>query len=156
RYRGEAICALVGDRATVEAIRDEELSISWQIEPPVAGIDAAKAAGAPLVQSDKPGNVLVRGHIACGNVAQGFAAAAAVGEGGFETAFVEHAYIEPEAGYACRVGDRLEIRFCTQSPYMARDENALILGLAPEQVRIVPTAVGGGFGGKLDQSLAPM
>jgi CO/xanthine dehydrogenase Mo-binding subunit len=33
---------------------------------------------------------------------------------------------------------------------------ALILGLKPEQVRIVPTAVGGGFGGKLDLSLQPL
>ena len=35
---------------------------------------------------------------------------------------------------------------------MDRDELAGILRLAPEQVRIVPTAVGGGFGGKLDLS----
>ncbi len=33
---------------------------------------------------------------------------------------------------------------------------ALILGIRPDQVRIVPTAVGGGFGGKLDLSLQPL
>ncbi len=82
--------------------------------------------------------------------------AAAVAEGAFETGFVEHAYIEPEAGYARRVGDRIEIVACTQTPYMDRDEIALIMGLKPAQVRIVPTAVGGGFGGKLDLSLQPL
>src|SRR5262245_66188525 len=39
---------------------------------------------------------------------------------------------------------------------MDRDELALILGLKPEQVRIVPSACGGGFGGKLDLSLQPL
>ncbi len=82
--------------------------------------------------------------------------AAAIAEGAFETGFVEHAYIEPEAGYARRVGDRIEILACTQTPYMDRDEIALIMGLKPTQVRIVPTAVGGGFGGKLDLSLQPL
>jgi CO/xanthine dehydrogenase Mo-binding subunit len=66
------------------------------------------------------------------------------------TTFVEHAYVEPEAGYARRVGDRMEVTVSTQAPYMDRDEVALILGIPPTDVRIIPTACGGGFGGKLD------
>jgi CO/xanthine dehydrogenase Mo-binding subunit len=31
-----------------------------------------------------------------------------------------------------------------------------VLGIAPSQVRIIPTATGGGFGGKLDLSLQPL
>ena len=38
---------------------------------------------------------------------------------------------------------------------MDRDETALILGIRPEQVRIIPTACGGGFGGKLDLGVHP-
>jgi CO/xanthine dehydrogenase Mo-binding subunit len=38
---------------------------------------------------------------------------------------------------------------------MDRDDIAKILGIAPSQVRIIPTAVGGGFGSKLDLSLQP-
>jgi CO/xanthine dehydrogenase Mo-binding subunit len=86
----------------------------------------------------------------------GFADCAAVAEGTFETPFVEHAYIEPEAGWARRVGDRLEIHVSTQTPYMDRDEVASVMRLRPEQVRIVPTACGGGFGGKLDLSVQPL
>ena len=85
-----------------------------------------------------------------------FAGCAAVAEGVFETAFVEHAYIEPEAGWARRVGDRIEIHVTTQTPYMDRDEVASVMRLRPEAVRIVPTACGGGFGGKLDLSLQPL
>ena len=53
-------------------------------------------------------------------------------------------------------GDTLVIRACTQAPYMDRDDTALVLGLAPEKVRIVPTATGGGFGSKLDMSVQPL
>jgi CO/xanthine dehydrogenase Mo-binding subunit len=73
----------------------------------------------------------------------------------YETGFVEHAYIEPEAGFARRVGDGIEVQACTQSPYMDRADIAKILGIAPDKVRIIPTAVGGGFGSKLDLSVQP-
>ena len=156
RYRGEAVVALVGERAEVTAIRDDEVPITWMPEPPVVGVDAAMAAGAPLVQADKPGNLLLKGGVKYGDAASAFEACAAVVEGTFETAFVEHAYIEPEAGWALRVGDRIEIHATTQTPYMDRDEVANLMRLKPEAVRIVPTACGGGFGGKLDLSVQPL
>src|SRR5439155_1468428 len=55
-----------------------------------------------------------------------------------------------------RIDDRIEIAACTQTPVMDRDEVANVLGVAPGQVRIIPTATGGGFGGKLDLSLQPL
>ena len=77
--------------------------------------------------------------------------------GEFETPFIEHAYIEPEAGWARRIeGGRIEVVACTQTPYMDRDEVANVLGIAPGRVRIRPSACGGGFGGKLDQSVQPL
>ena len=156
RYRGEAVVALVGERATVLSIRDDEVPIDWAPEPPVMGIDAATAADAPLIQADKPKNLLLEGGVRHGNATAAFAGCAAVAEGVFETAFVEHAYIEPEAGWAQRVGDRIEIHVTTQTPYMDRDEIANVMQLKPENVRIVPTACGGGFGGKLDLSVQPL
>ncbi len=119
-------------------------------------LDAAMRVAAPLVQQGKPGNLLLDGHVRKGDARAAFARCAAVVEADFETTFVEHAYIEPEAGWARRNGDRLEIHVSTQTPYMDRDEVALVMKLAPEQVRIVPTACGGGFGGKLDLSVQPL
>jgi len=156
RCRGEAVCALVGEPQTIAAIRDEEVPVIWQPLPPIAGIDAALAPGAATLHRASPGNILIEGRLITGDTDAAMRDAAAVAEGVFETAFVEHAYIEPEAGYARKVGDRIEIFVTTQTPYMDRDEVALILGLQPQQVRIIPSAVGGGFGGKLDLSLHPM
>ena len=156
RFRGEAVLALVGTREAVESVTDAELPIDYKVLPPVMGIEAAATPGAPLVQADKPGNILLDGGVKKGDAAAAFASCAAIAEAAFETGFVEHAYIEPEAGWARRVGDRLEIHVTTQTPYMDRDEMAVVMKLEREQIRIVPTACGGGFGGKLDMSVQPL
>ncbi|MBX3499647.1 MAG: molybdopterin-dependent oxidoreductase [Alphaproteobacteria bacterium] len=156
RYRGEAVLALVGSRDAVLAVRDQELPIAWTKLEPILGIDAARATGAALVQADKPANLLIEGGVRRGDVDAAIASAAAVAEGIFETTFVEHAYIEPEAGWARRVGDRIEVHVTTQTPYMDRDEVASVMRLPTSAVRIVPSACGGGFGGKLDQSVQPL
>ena len=156
RFRGEAVLALVGTQATVEAVPEGEFPIRYTPLPPVMGIDAAAAPRAPLVQADKPGNLLLDGWVRKGDAAAAFASCAAIAEATFETGFVEHAYIEPEAGWARRVGERLEIHVTTQTPCMDRDEMALVMKLEREQIRIVPTACGGGFGGKLDMSVQPL
>jgi len=156
RFRGEAVLALVGTQEAVEAVPETEFPIRYTPLAPVMGIAAAAAPGAPLVQADKPGNVLQDGWVRKGDAAAAFAGCAAIAEGSFETGFVEHAYIEPEAGWARRAGERLEIHVSTQTPYMDRDEMALVMKLAREQIRIVPSACGGGFGGKLDLSVQPL
>ena len=156
RFRGEAVLALVGSSEAVEALSDSELPIAWTVDQPLMGVEAARAPGAPAIHANKPDNVLAQGHLMCGDVEAGLPSAAAVAEGRFETGFVEHAYIEPEAGYAVPCGDRMEVTCCTQAPYMDREETARVLGVAPDKVRIRPTACGGGFGGKLDVSVQPL
>ena len=156
RYRGEAVLALVGDQASVDGIRDEEVPIDYRVRPHVHGLDQALAEGAPIVHDGRDDNVMARGFVKKGDVDAALASSDIVVEGAFETAFVEHAYIEPEAGWARRVGDRLEIAATTQAPHMDRDELANILGIPIESVRVLPTACGGGFGGKIDLSVQPL
>ncbi|HSL97075.1 MAG TPA: molybdopterin cofactor-binding domain-containing protein [Candidatus Deferrimicrobiaceae bacterium] len=156
RYRGEAVAALVGDAATIAAIDDAELPIRWAPLPTLGSIDDALALAAPQLHEGAPGNVLVHGRLVRGDVDAALATSVVTAEVEVETAFIEHAYIEPEAGWARRVGDRLEVAVSTQTPYMDRDEIARLLALGPGQVRIIPTACGGGFGGKLDLGVHPL
>lgn len=155
RHRGEAVAAVVGEPEALEALDLADFPIRWKELPPLKTMDEALAADAPRIHAHREENVLVRGRVVCGDVENALARAYVVVEGEYETGFVEHAYIEPEAGFARRVGDGIEIQACTQSPYMDRADLAKILGIAPEKVRIIPTAVGGGFGSKLDLSLQP-
>ncbi len=156
RYRGEAVLALVGECEAVEAIDVCDLPIEWFPEPPIDSPEAARVEGAPALHAHLPDNVLARGILERGDIAAAQRAAAVVVEGEWETSFVEHAHLEPEAGYARRDGDCLEVVCCTQSPYMDRDDLSGVMGLEPAQIRIIPTACGGGFGGKLNISVQPL
>ena len=150
RYRGDVVCALVGERATLEAIRLDDLPIVFEDLPPVT-LERGEALHARW-----PDNVLTTGRVVSGDAEAALAASAHVAEIEIETGFVEHAYIEPEAGWAQRVGDRMEVFACTQAPYMDLEEVAGVLGIPQSDVRIIPSACGGGFGGKLDVSIQPM
>jgi aldehyde oxidoreductase len=155
RFRGEAVAMVVGEQAAVENLDLSSFPVTWQELSPLKTMDAALASHAERIHSNRPNNVLTGGRVVRGDVDRALANADMVVEDSYETGFVEHAYIEPEAGFARRVGDTVEVQACTQSPYMDRADIAKILGIPPDCVRIIPTAVGGGFGSKLDLSVQP-
>lgn len=156
RLRGEAVALVAGER---EAMLDLDLSdfpIRWTELPHVLQSCEARAGGAKLIHENRAANLLTSGFVERGDPEAALAGAAFTVSGAIDTSYVEHAYIEPEAGYAYLDGDTLVVVACTQAPYMDRDETAKVLGLAVDKVRIVPTATGGGFGSKLDVSLQPL
>jgi aldehyde oxidoreductase len=155
RFRGEAVAAIVGERSVISDFDEGSFPIVWTERPAVLTPEQAEEPSAVLIHENRPGNILVRGRVIRGDTDKAIAGAAAVVEGEFSTGFVEHAYIEPEAGWARRVKDRIEVTVSTQSPYLDRDDVAAILGIAPDAVRIIPSACGGGFGSKLDLSVQP-
>ena len=152
RFRGECV-ALVA----FESGAEPDLStfpITWTVLEPLDMPEAAETG--KLIHANRPRNLLVEGRVIKGDAAAALAASAHVVEGVMTTAFVEHAYIEPEAGAAWMDGNTLVIRACTQAPGMDREDTAAILGLPLDRVRIIPSATGGGFGSKLDISLQPL
>ncbi len=155
RFRGEAVAAVVGDAVAVESLDVGDFPVSWEEVPAILELETALAHDTARIHEDRAENVLVRGRVVRRDVERGLRESDLTAELEVETGFIEHAYIEPEAGFARRVGDQIEIQACTQSPYMDRADIAAILGIPPENVRIIPTAVGGGFGSKLDLSVQP-
>jgi aldehyde oxidoreductase len=155
RLRGEAV-ALVAheDRGPVPDLTG--FPVTWQVLPPLLSPSAARADGAPRIHETRFGNRLITGTVRRGDASAALAASAHIASATMETGFVEHAYIEPEAGAAWMDGDVLVIRACTQAPIMDRDDTAAVLGLPKHKLRIIPSAVGGGFGAKLDVSLQPL
>ena len=156
RYRGEAVAALIGDRKSIEAVTDDDLGIEWVPQDAIESYESALEGKISPVQEIHEDNLLARGFLKKGDAESVYEQSLIKAQGSWETSYVEHAYIEPEAGYAVKRGQRLELFVSTQTPYMDRDEVAQVLGIAPDQVRIIPSAVGGGFGGKLDCSVQPL
>jgi CO/xanthine dehydrogenase Mo-binding subunit len=157
RFRGEAV-ALVAFEDDGGPHRLDGFPVGWEPRPALADPVAAEAPDARAVHADRPANRLIEGRVRRGDPQGAPSLSAVTVEGRFRTSFVEHAYIEPEAGAAWMEGEggMLVIRVSTQTPFMDRDDTAAVLGLAPERVRIIPSAVGGGFGGKLDISVQPL
>jgi aldehyde oxidoreductase len=163
RFKGEAVLALIGKQASLDAIdfsQADHFPVSFDVLPPQLTIHESLAVDATIIQAKYPDNVLCRGRVAKVWPSSGQRHEQHLRSTSFsasmKTQHVEHAYIEPEAGYATWVDQTLTVFACTQTPYMDRDELAHLFALSPMQVRIIPSAVGGGFGGKLDLSVQPL
>jgi len=69
----------------------------------------------------------------------------------YRTSFVEHTYLEPDAGAGYMDEDgTLVIASSTQNPHYDHSEVVTLLGVDDEKVRVIQAATGGGFGSKLD------
>jgi CO/xanthine dehydrogenase Mo-binding subunit/aerobic-type carbon monoxide dehydrogenase small subunit (CoxS/CutS family) len=156
RFRGEAVALVACEAKAVADLDLTDFPVVWSPLPHVLEPCEARAAAADRIHAGRKDNLLTSGLVERGDPEAALASAAFVVSGSIETSYVEHAYIEPEAGYAFMDGDTLVVVACTQAPFMDRDDTAKVLGLAPERVRVMPTATGGGFGSKIDVSLQPL
>jgi aldehyde oxidoreductase len=154
-YRGEAVAAIVGEPAVIEGFDEAEFPISWQPHETMLTPQDARKPEARQLHAGRDGNILVKGYVARGDADAALARAAHRVSVHSSTPFIEHAYIEPEAGYAVREGNRLVIYGCTQAAQMDRDSLAEIMALEVDAIRVMPSACGGGFGSKLDISFQP-
>ncbi len=115
-----------------------------------AAAHGAGAAGDDSVAAPSSPNVTNRMTFRRGDLEAGFAAADAVVERQFTSAGVHQSYLEP---HACLIdpdpmGNGMTIYSSTQATFFIRDTVSYVLGLPHDEVRVVGTPVGGGFGGK--------
>ena len=155
RFRGEAVAAVIGTSAAIANFNPETFPVSWTELAAVNNIVSAQKPTAVQLHEGREFNVMCGGFVSSGDAKAALERADVTVEGHFNSGFVEHAYIEPEAGFAEMVNGRVEVHACTQAPVMDLDSLAIILGIDRSMIRIVPTAVGGGFGSKLDISVQP-
>ena len=155
RYRGEAVAAVVGEADAVWRFDEAHFPIAWDVLEHILEPGAALAPGALRIHDGRSDNVLIRGQVARGQVDAALADNTHRVDVTTTTPPIEHAYIEPEAGYAEWAGDKVVVHGSTQAPHMDREDLEKILALQSGQVRVVPTACGGGFGSKLDISYQP-
>jgi CO/xanthine dehydrogenase Mo-binding subunit len=149
RYRGEAVALIAARTPQLAAQAAALIQVTYDPRPGVFDPQQAMQEGAPAV-GDTSSNVVCRYQVRKGNVAQGFAEADVILEKTFRTQFIEHAYLEPEAGLAWVDDDQIvHIRVSTQVIEHYRSV-AKVLQVPENKVRVFGTMVGGGFGGKED------
>jgi CO/xanthine dehydrogenase Mo-binding subunit len=167
-YDGHAVAAVA---ATSAAAADEALAlieVTYEVLPHVIDVEAAMAPDAPLLDEklftagleaapDKPSNIAARNQLLRGDLEAGFAAADVIVERRYTTAAVHQGYIEPHATVAAFGADgQCQVWSSSQGQFMVRTYCAKLLGLESSDIRVTPSEIGGGFGGKTTVYLEPV
>ena len=167
-YHGHPVAAVAATSVRIAEEACKKIAVDYEVLTPVLSLDQALAKDAPILHErmrasgdeplpEGPTNLASRREMGRGDVAAGFAAADAVVEREFRTPMVHQGYIEPHAVLA-RTGEdgRAVVYCCTQGPFMVRAFSAKVLGVATDTIKVVPTEIGGGFGGKTTVYLEPL
>ncbi|GIL12832.1 MAG: selenium-dependent xanthine dehydrogenase [Chloroflexota bacterium] len=155
RYVGDAVAIVAADDPDTAAQALNLIEVVYEPLPVVADPKYAHSPEAPVLHPDHPtGNLLKHIKVRHGDIEQGFAEADVIVEREYRTPTTEHAFLEPECSIGVPAGypghDKLTVYVGSQIPYQDRNQIALAMGLPEEQVRVIGTLIGGGFGGKED------
>jgi len=136
---------------TEEAVEEaaKKVRVAYEDLPFITNPVEALKPYAPLIH--EKGNLLLEINVIKGDVHAGFKEAEVVVEETYTTTWVAHAYLEPDAGLAYLDEEgRVTVSCPTQKVHYDQREVAAVLSLPLERVRIIQSATGGGFGGRLD------
>ncbi len=168
RYHGHAVAAVAA--TTPEEARDALalIQVDYERLEPVLDVERALEPDAPILDPklvpmghgtlpSQPTNVATCVAFQAGDLAQGFREAEVVVERSFRTPMVHQGYIEPHACVARTDEDgKIVIWCCTQGGFLVQMLTAMCLGLDPNLIKVIPSEIGGGFGGKTTIYLEPL
>ncbi len=147
-YVGDVLALVVADTQADAQEAARAIRVQYEVLPPVTDVPSALAPDAPQLQPK--GNVLSVSKAQKGDVDKAFEACAHVHEAVYQTQWIEHAYMEPEAALAVPENGSLTIYTQSQGIYEDRKQLAALLAMEEAQVNVVLVPNGGGFGGKED------
>ena len=149
RYIGDPIALIAGK--TEEGVDEaaKKLVVVYEDLPCINDPEEAVKPYAPLIH--EKGNLLLEFQVIKGEVQRGFKEADVIIEETYTTTWVDHAYLEPDAGVSYLDEDgRITVVCPTQNVHYDQKEVASVLSLPLDSVRVVQCTTGGGFGGRLD------
>lgn len=149
RCVGDPIALVAAE--TAESASEALRAIRVEYEDLAAVFDPEEALRPEAPRIHENGNLLGRRIVKRGNPKAAFSRADVIVERVYVTHFVEHNYLEPDAGFAYMDDSgELVIFASTQNPHYDQKEVSNFLNLEERRVRIIQAATGGGFGSKLD------
>ena len=172
-YKGHAIAAVAADTIHIAEEACQLIEVDFEVLEPVLDVVKAMADDAPVLNDDirteslgshpasddasKNTNVAKHFVFEKGDIVKGFEEADIVVEREFDTATVHQGYIEPHASTAHWNADgKITVWTCTQGTFSVRHQTAELCGVPISDVKVIPTEIGGGFGGKISVYLPPV
>ena len=151
RYTGEAVAAVAAETVDLAIAATKLIKVEYEVLDGVFDPHLAIKDGAPQLHDFAKNNITKHTKIRKGDVEEGFKQADLIVEETYQTAKIEHAYLEPEAGLAYVESDGcVTVHSPSQNITHHRHALAKILGRPINKVRMIMSTVGGGFGGKED------
>jgi xanthine dehydrogenase molybdenum-binding subunit len=167
-YKGHAVAAVA---ASSPHIADEALKlieVEYEVLPAVLDVREAMKDSAPLLHESvttkelgndtgKKSNVAQHFRHELGDVEKGFKEAEVIVEREVTYQTVHQGYIEPHNATALWNSDgQLTVWCSTQGAFPVRDQLSKVLKQPVSKIKVVPTEIGGGFGGKIPLYLQPV
>jgi CO/xanthine dehydrogenase Mo-binding subunit len=167
-YVGHAVAAVAASNPHVAEEALSLIDVKYEVLKSVMTTDEAMAEGAIILHENQTteelgtdsgivSNVAKHFQHVKGNIEQGFKDADIIVEREYNTKTVHQGYIEPHNGTALWSGDgRLHIWCSTQGSFVVRDSLSDLLDIPVSKIRVTPTEIGGGFGGKIPIYVEPV
>jgi len=167
-FHGHPVAAVAATSAEIAAEAIELIKVEYEVLPPVLEPLEAMKPDATLLHDDLytqglrgvasiPSNVALRVELERGDVDAGLAEADVVVERTYRTTMVHQGYIEPLAETADVSSDgSVAVWANTQGIFQHRNELSVLLSIPLSKIRVIPTEVGGAFGGKSHVRVSPL
>ena len=165
-YDGHAVAAVAATSSLIARDAIKLIEVTYEVMRHVTDVDKAMEDGAPILRENAgDGSVpkgmhpnVVRYHESGhGDLETGFASADLVIEDTFRTEATHQGYIEPHACLAQLGGDgKGELWCCTQGHFHVQKTCAALLDIETSALRVTPSEIGGGFGGKTAIFIEPV
>ncbi len=165
-YDGHAVAAIAATSRLLAEDAAKLIKVDYEVLPHVIDVDDALRMDAPVIRAGagdhtvpegSPPNVSKYIEFGHGDLEAGFAAADLVREQTYKTEATHQGYIEPHACVAQLGADgKGEMWVCTQGQWYIRRMCSAVLGLEASQLRVTPSEIGGGFGGKTIIFMEPL
>ncbi len=158
-YHGHGVAAVAATSPQAARKACKRIKVKYRVLPHVTDLDAAMHPDAPILHQDlgahsqdgneQPSNIYEHLEETFGDVNAGFSEAEVIVEREYTTPTVHQGYIEPPACLAAfQPTGQSTIWTTTQGHFGVRDATALMCGMQSHEIRVIPTEIGGGFGGK--------
>ncbi len=152
RYIGEPVAIVVAEDE--HTARLAAIAVKIDYEDIEAILDPFTAEHTTRRVHDDKDNLMLYKKVRKGDIEKGFAESDVIVEHTFRTTWVDHAFLETEAGIGYMdPSGRITVKSSTQNIHYKRGEIAKMLAIPDERIRVLQATTGGGFGGKLDMTV---